>query len=1173
MGEVFLATDESGVSAVVKRILPHLVENPRFLRLFLDETRIAARLNHPNIVRIFELGEAGGTWFVAMEQVDGKDLRELLKRARELGHHLPLEVAVAIGVEIAKGLEYAHQATDAQGRQLRIVHRDVSPHNVLVSRKGEVKLIDFGVAKAANKSVHTATGILKGKFPYMSPEQANARPVDPRTDVFALGIVLWEAVCGRYLFRGKSDAATLKLVREALVPPPSTLRDDVPETLERVLLKALRKDPQARYASAAAMREALESVAASLAPPDLAKWFKEYDDLPGLEGLVSTSGASASASAGPSAASSFRDETADPTKLESQDQPTVADSPQRPRRSLASIDTPSTEKVKALLQQVSGRTTNIGSQATSFVGRVAELADLHQLFRQGARLITLLGPGGTGKTRLSLQFGTQLVSHFNATAENDKKRGGVWFADLTEARDREGVCAAVARALGVPLAPGDAVKQLGHVLAARGETLLVLDNFEQVVSVANETVGAWFASAPKVRFVVSSRELLRVADETVFEVPPLRTPKQGDADSRSAEAVLLFVERARAARPGWEPDAAEVAAISELVRQLDGMPLAIELAAGRAGVLTPSQLVQRLPQRFAILVDRRGAVERQATLRGAIDWSWQSLSPSEASMLAQLSVFRGGFTATAVDAIVQLPPADSALTVLMGLRAKSLVRAYFPTGDENQTRFGLYETIREYAGEKLQKLALGPSAFARHTAYFVELGKRLSDNAEGSKARLDELDLERENLLVAYRRAVTDKRGSDALTFVLALDPLLTLRGPFGIQLEMLDETIELVRSEPRMVSMALEARGRVRSARGRNNDAESDLIDALDLANRVGDAATLARAEFMLGAVQRLMGHRKDAMEHLTAATASLAATGQELHRGRALSHLAVLRHEMSSDSEAFETYAEALEIHRKVGDRRYEGITLANLGVQQQAFGLLKQARANYQAAIAIHRELGNRRSEGISQLNLADLAADLEQPGQALAHYELCLGISREVGARRWEGIALFSVAALHLQYGEYTEASERIEHAIEILGEIGEPRYLGLAYAVKGAVQALEGEVDGAEEPMAEGARLLIEVGDAAFLDALDLYRGHLELARALQTGPSQAQVLMSRVERRIAHAEQPGNPDEAHPGGTPSPANRSEHVRGALRSLRGALADNEQTLAVDQDPHEAPTSKD
>jgi predicted ATPase/serine/threonine protein kinase len=1174
MGEVFLArAGDSPEALVLKRILPHLTENPRFLRLFLDETRIASRLTHPNIARIHELGEFEGTWFVAMEHVDGKDLRELLKRARELGHHVPLEVAVAIAIEVARGLAYAHAATDAQGRRLRVVHRDVSPHNILVARDGRVKLIDFGVAKAANKSVHTATGILKGKFPYMSPEQAHARPVDPRTDVFALGIVLWEMVCARYLFRGKTDAATLKLVREAVVPSPSSLRDDVPEALERVLLKALRKDQKDRYQSADAFREALESIAASLPPPELPRWLREYDDVAGFDDEADSE-AFASKDPRPSKESKASEET----QLESHEQPTVADSPSRatnpvrPRptrndRSL-SLETPSDERtarLKELLSQVAGRPTNIGPQATSFVGRVAELADLHQLFRQGARLITLLGPGGTGKTRVSLQFGSQLVTWFDSV-DKGRRRGGVWFCALTEANDRDSVCAAVARALGVPLAPGDAVKQLGHAIAARGETLLVIDNFEQVVSVAQETLGVWMKAAPQARFVVTSRELLRVEDETVFEVPPLRTPKASDQDVRNAESVQLFIERAQVARPGWEPTAQELTAISELVRQLDGMPLAIELAAGRVGVLSPAQLVQRLPQRFALLVDRRGAVERQATLRGAIDWSWNNLTPDEASCLAQLSVFRGGFSADVVEDVVRLPQ-GGALGVLMTLRAKSLVRAYFPTGDEQQTRFGLYETIREYALEKLQQLPEKDGALQRHAQVFLSLGKRLSVGADASKAKLDELDLERENLSAVFQRGIEAKRVREATLAALALDPVLNLRGPFAVQLSMLDAVLALEHTDDALHAAALEARARARLGRGRIAEAEDDLVLAESLADRSKDSAAAARVLFLRGLVDRLSGQRGDASARLEAAVERLGQVGDEFTQGRALSILASLRNEMGAETRALEAYNEALEIHRRVGDRRYEGVTLANLGVQQQALGLLKQARANYQAALAIHRELGNRRSEGISHINLGDLAAELEQPGQALAHYETSLQIVREVGARRFEGISLFSLGALHLQYGEYEDADRRISDAIQIHQEVGDTRHLGLALAIKAAVMALTGEVEAAEAQIAEGARLLTEQGDAAFLDALDLYRGHLELARSVQTGsPKQAAVLQERVQKRIAHAERPGLSDEEHPSGTPSPADRSEHVRAALRSLRGALADHDQSV-VEPAPEE------
>ena len=606
-----------------------------------------------------------------------------------------------------------------------------------------MKLVDFGVAKAANKSIHTATGILKGKFPYMAPEQANAKKVDPRTDVFALGIVLWELLTVRHLFRGKSDAVTLKKVRACEVSAPSEAVPQIPKAVDRMLLRALEKEPRRRYPNARAFGEAIEEVLLGLGPADVQGFFHGLEEPNDFEDAASL-------------ASSDPQDSATEEATRSVGAATVNEG-RRPLGGTASIAPLGTEvaadprvesgkelsRTVQLLSAIAQRPTNLSPQPTSFVGRVAELADLHQLFRHGSRLITLLGPGGTGKTRLSMQFASQLVSYFSANSAPDVPRGGTWFCDLTEARDLDGICHAVARALAVPLSPADSVKQLGHAIKARGEMMLVLDNFEQVVAFAPATVEEWMNVAPLARMVVSSRELLKIPQETVFEVPPLRVPGKGDA-VRSSEAVQLFVERARAVRPDWEPNAAEEDAIAQIVRQLDGMPLAIELAAGRMGMLSPGQLVQRLPRRFDLLSGGKASTDRQATLRGAIDWSWEMLAPNEAAVLAQLALFRGGFTAESAESVVDLarfPDSAEVLSVVLTLRSKSLVRSYYPASGSGEMRYGLFESIREYALEKLNVLPEAASARVRHTRFFIALGGRLSAGAEGSGALLDALEL------------------------------------------------------------------------------------------------------------------------------------------------------------------------------------------------------------------------------------------------------------------------------------------------------------------------------------------------------------------------------------------------------------------------------------------------
>ncbi|MBE2250365.1 MAG: protein kinase [Myxococcus sp.] len=1153
MGEVFLAKQRGGELVTLKRILPHLTENPRFLRLFLDETRIASRLVHPNIARITEFNEVDGTWFVAMEYVPGKDLRELLKRARDVEHPIPVQVVAKMALQIAAALEHAHAATDAQGRSLRIVHRDVSPHNILVTPDGTVKLIDFGVAKAANKSMHTATGILKGKFPYMAPEQASAKAVDGRTDVFALGIVMWEALTGSYLFRGKTDAMTVKAVRACEVPLVTERRLDCPPALERIVMKALRKGPSERYQSARELHDALAVVCAGLEPFDFQRWFREYDDIPGLDdsGLFELHVDSAPSEGAEEQTVIEGDDLSHEGAVVSQSPLTRSD------RLRANVSSERIEETKKLLGQLSQRPTNIGPQATSFVGRVAELADLHQLFRQGTRLVTLLGPGGTGKTRLSLQFGTQLVSHFQAADERGRPRGGVWFVDLTEARDVDGICAAMSRGLDVPLSPGDAVAQLGHVIASKGETLLVLDNFEQVVEHAPDTVEKWMRAAPNARVMVSSRELLRVPHETVYEVPPLRTPRPNEA-VRSAEAVELFIERSRAVRAGWEPTPADEEAIAEIVRQLDGMPLAIELAAARMSLLSPGQLVQRLPRRFELLVGKKGVTDRQATLRGAIDWSWTTLGQTEQSMLGQLSVFSGGFTTEAAEAVVRLEhldPAASTLNVLMTLRAKSLVRAYFPLGDEAQTRFGLYESIREYAKEKLGQLQAEGDAARRHTRYFLSLGAKLSDGAESSAAQLSRLDLERENLLGVYQRGLLEPAPSSvSLHAVLALDPLLSLRGPFKPHLPMLDAALERCGDDAARRSEGLEARAKARLARGKPAEALLDFEEAWRLSRDLGDLSREGRIESFLGVVYRLLGHRGESRRHFARGLTLLKKAGDRRMEGRCLSTQGTLLNELGLENEALESYERAIEIHREVGDRRYEGISLANMGVTQQAMGLLKQARANYSQALAIHRELGNRRSEGISRINLGDLFRDQEQPGPALAEYEQALKILREVGARRHEGIALVSLGALHQELIELPAAAAHYTSALEVLEALEESRYAGLALAGLAAVEALRGRLGQAEGLIADATARLTEVNDVGLLDAVDVYRGLVEWGHIVHTrSPAQARTLETRVNKRIEHATRAGPADDRHPSGAPSPADRSEHVRAALRTLKATMA--------------------
>jgi len=267
MAEVFKALPEGATRidqiVAIKRILPNIAEDSEFIGMFVDEARLAGQLNHPNICRIYELGRVGDDHYIAMQFLWGRDLLKVMNRFKKAGQPMPAPVAAFIASKAAAALHYAHTKRDATGKPLQIIHRDVSPQNIIVGYSGQVKLIDFGVARAASQSQKTQAGILKGKFGYMSPEMIRGLPIDHRSDVFAMGICLHEALTGARLFYGETDFATLELVRDAKVAPPSRKAPGVPPALDAIVLKALSREADDRYASAQDLQAALEEFLSS----------------------------------------------------------------------------------------------------------------------------------------------------------------------------------------------------------------------------------------------------------------------------------------------------------------------------------------------------------------------------------------------------------------------------------------------------------------------------------------------------------------------------------------------------------------------------------------------------------------------------------------------------------------------------------------------------------------------------------------------------------------------------------------------------------------------------------------------------------------------------------------------------------------------------------------------
>jgi serine/threonine protein kinase len=261
MAEVFrgeaLSVQGFKKQVAIKRVLPHLAQNKSFIRMFIDEARLGARLNHTNIVTVFDIGAADNTFFIVMEFVDGANLKHVLEALKKQNKRPAVKEVLHIGMEICKGLSHAHNLTDENGKLLNIVHRDISPPNILITRNGEVKVTDFGLAKATTQLEKTDPGVVKGKFSYLSPEAALGQEVDARTDVFAVGILIWEALAGRRLFLGDSDYETVKKVQRAEVPSLRGENPEVDEELEQLLAKSMAKQRDERFQTAHDLGEAI----------------------------------------------------------------------------------------------------------------------------------------------------------------------------------------------------------------------------------------------------------------------------------------------------------------------------------------------------------------------------------------------------------------------------------------------------------------------------------------------------------------------------------------------------------------------------------------------------------------------------------------------------------------------------------------------------------------------------------------------------------------------------------------------------------------------------------------------------------------------------------------------------------------------------------------------------
>jgi predicted ATPase/serine/threonine protein kinase len=1017
MGEVYLAEDKQLERTVALKVLhDDVASDPQRMRRFVQEAKTTSALNHPNILTVHEVGQAESVHFIATEFIDGITLRERVTRGK-----MEAIETLDVALQVAAALTAAHAAG--------IVHRDIKPENIMLRPDGYVKVLDFGIAKLTEKlnlnqdagqdawkplgqpapveasplnvgsnsdeaptifRGNTESGMLVGTARYMSPEQARGFKVDARTDIFSFGAVLYEMLAGRVAFMGRDSSEIISCILKSEPQPLSRYVLDVPAELEQIVSRALAKGRAQRYQSVSEMTQ------------DLRALRQELEFKAKLKSTVQRSDGSAALSSMPAAQSS---------------NPAQA-------RSISIQPGTAPPEVKK----------NIPAQPTPLIGREEELALVQQLLcRNDVRLLTLTGAGGAGKTRLGVEAASNLLDEFP---------GGVVFVALASITAPELVTSAIAQTFGIKQSGGvPLIEALKQTLRGKRQ-LLVMDNFEQVLPAAR-LVSELLTACPELKFLVTSRAPLHLRGEREFEVPPLALPDLSESTSVEAlsqyAAIALFVERATAIQPEFTLTNENARAVAEVCIRLDGLPLAIELVAARLKLLSPADILTRLGDSLALLTGgAKDLPARQQTMRKTISWSYDMLGRSEKRLFRRLSVFVGGCTLSAVEAVCGDELGLDVLDGLASLVDKSMLRQKEQLKTEK--RFKMLETIREFGHEQLLASGGAEALQRRHALFFLDLVERAEPLLTGPEqvVWLERLESEHNNLRAALRWAADCAEKEVGLRMATAMYRFWEVRGH---QSEGRDWLVQLLKDN-HGASNPVRARAFLRAGgleRDHGNYEQALLLfqNGLALYQELGDKWGVAATLNGLGDRAHQQGNYEEALARYRAALVLFKEIGNQQAVSYVLNNLGNVTRDQGDYERASEIHEEALALFRNLGDKRALATSLFNLGELAQYKGDYEHAAELQNESLSLKREVGDKRGIMFSLTNLGDIARYQEDYARAAKLYEESLALCRELGDKRGVTFCLEGLAEVACTQNAFKRAAQ-LFGAAEVLREaIGAP----------------------------------------------------------------------------------------------------------------------------------------
>ena len=930
MGQVYRARDTRLGREVAIKVLPgELASDEGWLKRFEHEARAVAGLNHPNIVVLHSIEEEDGIRFLTMELVEGQSL----DRHVEPGG-LPVARVVELGIALADALAAAHEKG--------VVHRDLKPANVVLTPEGRVKVLDFGLAKlvapaAGVEGTQAMTvvapvsvpGQVMGTVPYMAPEQVCGEAVDSRTDVFALGIMLYELATGRRPFEGSTSGVISTAILRDSPAPLAKVRADVPADLDCIVARCLEKEPSARFQTARDlsnalrhMRQAREGGAAVKAPP-----------------------------------------------------------------------TPS----------------------TPLIGREEFLDSAAERLHGGARVLTVTGYGGTGKTRFAIELFRRLAPEY---------AGGAAFVSLASVTRAAEVLPTVTVELDIAEAQGRTALEALVTVIGDHRVLLVLDNLEQVLDAAAD-IAELVSRCPELQVIATSRAPLKIGAESEFALPPLALPvsdKMSLEEVGRSPSVALLLQRAEKVKPGFALSAENAESIVAICRRLDGLPLALELAAARLRILEPAAMVQRLDHALDLLTSGdRDLPLRQRTLRATISWSYSLLDREEQRVLRRTSVFHEGWTLKAMEHVCYADgERHRALDDLDSLVEKGLVRVVDSGG-----RYALLETIRAFAIEQLNAGGEMDGARDAHADYYLGFAAEVAADLRGRgqteallRARVDTA-----NMLAAVQWLNACAGEGDAqalekgLLFCGHLNWPWHIGGQHNTARVLLDALLALAAdcAPSRGRALAWLAAGMISTVTGEWERSLGEWTGGYEDGLAVGDEEIAAEGIMGMGYCHLSDGRIEAARAALDEGIRRSAGGVSEFIHALSMTLKGMLLFATGDLEAGIALVGQARRIQERIEDREGGGVALSFLAQMTSAKGdhvraltLYRESLASFEA-VGDHPEIARVHCEtGWAALAAADTGTAQDSFRRAVHAYEV-------VGSPRGTGLALLGLAAVEAAGG--------------------------------------------------------------------------------------------------------------------------------------------------------------